>query len=124
MGVFALLERREELGGTWGFFKYPGFRTDSDMHTFGFSFRPWREKKQNGVEGHKVLSYLHEAAEEGGLKQHIRFGTHVVRASWSSERAQWQVECSDGKIFTAMVLLCCTGSSGQRSWTSRASVSS
>ena len=51
---FALLERREELGGTWGFFKYPGFRTDSDMHTFGFSFRPWREKKQNGVEGHKV----------------------------------------------------------------------
>ena len=90
---YTILEGREELGGTWDLFRYPGIRSDSDMHTLGFSFRPWTAEKSI-AEGPAILDYLHETVEELDIARHIRFQHHVHRAEWSSETATWSVEAS------------------------------
>ncbi|MGH2861879.1 MAG: flavin-containing monooxygenase [Solirubrobacteraceae bacterium] len=87
---YAILEARERLGGTWDLFRYPGIRSDSDLHTFGFEFKPWRSEYAI-ADGAEVLAYIHEAAREHGIDAHIRTGRRVTGASWSSDEARWTV---------------------------------
>lgn len=91
---YAILEGRERLGGTWDLFRYPGIRSDSDMHTLGFSFRPWKDPKAI-ADGPSILKYVEETAAEYGIDEHIRFGTRVEHASWSSADAGWTVTVRD-----------------------------
>jgi monooxygenase len=87
---FAILEGRETLGGTWDLFKYPGIRSDSDMHTLGFSFKPWTHEKSI-ADAPAILNYLHETVDEFDLRKEIRFSHRVTELSWSSDDACWTV---------------------------------
>jgi cation diffusion facilitator CzcD-associated flavoprotein CzcO len=87
---YAILEAREASGGTWDLFRYPGIRSDSDMFTLGYSFRPWTGPKAI-AEGASILAYVRDTAREAGIDRHIRYGLRVERASWSSESARWTV---------------------------------
>ncbi len=87
---FAVLDGREEIGGTWSLFRYPGLRSDSDMPTFGYGFRPWTHR-QSIAGADVILEYLHGAVDDGGLEKHIRFGHRVERASFSSDTGEWTV---------------------------------
>jgi monooxygenase len=87
---YALLDTRDDLGGTWDLFRFPGIRSDSDLHTFGYAFKPWRGEKAI-ADGASIKAYLAEAAREHGIDRHIRFGHRVVRAAWSSRDARWTV---------------------------------
>jgi len=87
---FAIVEAREALGGTWDLFRYPGVRSDSDMYTLGFSFKPWRGD-HSIAEAPEILRYLEETVREFGIDRHIRYGQRVQRASWSSADAMWTV---------------------------------
>jgi monooxygenase len=89
---YAILEGRRDLGGTWDLFRYPGIRSDSDMFTLGYSFRPWKEAKAI-ADGPAILNYLRSTAQKYGIDRHIRFQHRVVSASWSSQEARWTVEC-------------------------------
>jgi monooxygenase len=89
--TFAILESRGQSGGTWDLFRYPGIRSDSDMFTLGYAFRPWREAKSI-ADGRLILNYIRETAREHGIEQMIRYHRRVVHASWSSEQARWTVE--------------------------------
>jgi cation diffusion facilitator CzcD-associated flavoprotein CzcO len=91
---YAILERRRAIGGTWDLFRYPGIRSDSDMYTFGFNFRPWPGTKVL-ADGPAIRTYVRDTAREFGVEDHIRFGTRVTKASWSSATAQWTVEAHD-----------------------------
>jgi cation diffusion facilitator CzcD-associated flavoprotein CzcO len=94
---YAILEARAAMGGTWDLFRYPGIRSDSDMYTLGYAFKPWREAKAI-ADGPSILNYVRETAAENGIDGHIRYGHKVRRASWSSETATWTVEAEhDGK---------------------------
>ena len=92
---YAILEARERIGGTWDLFRYPGIRSDSDMYTLGYSFRPWREAKSI-AEGSSILDYVRQTASDGGIEEKIRFDHRVVRAEWSTEDARWTVEATRG----------------------------
>jgi monooxygenase len=88
---FAILEGRAAIGGTWDLFKYPGLRSDSDLHTFGYEFKPWTD--ENAIaSADKILAYLGETVEENGIAPHIRFGHKVVSVAWSSADARWTVQ--------------------------------
>ncbi len=110
--TFAILEGRDALGGTWDLFRYPGIRSDSDMFTLGFPFRPWKSA-QVIADGQDILAYLEETARETGVAEKIRFGHRALRASWSSDAAKWTVEATkkDGTrvVFTCRFLFMCTG---------------
>lgn len=93
--TFAVLDGREEIGGTWSLFKYPGLRSDSDMPTFGFAFRPWTHKKSI-ADADVILDYLNGAVADGGLDQHMRFGHQVRSARFSSETGEWTVVAEHG----------------------------
>ena len=82
---FTILEGREALGGTWDLFRYPGIRSDSDMHTLGFSFKPWRDAKSI-ADGPSILAYLQETAAEFGIDTKMRFNHLVTTAEWSTGR--------------------------------------
>lgn len=88
---FAVLEARAASGGTWDLFRYPGIRSDSDLHTFGYEFKPWRDH-QAIADADRILAYLRETVEENGLGPHIRYHHRMLGAEWSSERARWLVE--------------------------------
>lgn len=88
--TFAIVEARESIGGTWDLFKYPGVRSDSDMYTLGYHFKPWRNAKSI-ADGASILHYLQETVREHDLERHMRFGRRVTGASWSSEEAAWTV---------------------------------
>ena len=110
---FVILEGRESMGGTWDLFRYPGVRSDSDMYTLGYRFRPWREAKAM-ADGPSILTYIRDTAEEYGLEKTIRYNHRVRRATWSSENTRWTVEAeigSDKKVvqFTCNFLYLCTG---------------
>lgn len=110
---FTLLEGREAIGGTWDLFQYPGVRSDSDMHTLGYSFRPWQDAKVI-ADGPSILQYIRETAAVFGIDQQIRFNHRVRRATWSSADAQWTVEAVRGPdqeivYFTCNFLCMCTG---------------
>ena len=87
---FVILEGRDRIGGTWDLFKYPGIRSDSDMYTLGFSFRPWTNPKAI-ADGPSILAYLQDSVKDYQLEEHIHFGQKVAGASWSSESATWTV---------------------------------
>ncbi|WP_439941887.1 flavin-containing monooxygenase [Streptomyces sp. BBFR115] len=88
---FAILEARQASGGTWDLFRYPGIRSDSDLHTFGYEFKPWRDE-QSIADAPRILSYLRETARENGLDAHIRYHHKVLGASWSTGEARWTVD--------------------------------
>ena len=92
--TYLLLERRERLGGTWDLFRYPGVRSDSDMYTLGYSFRPWTSEVALAG-GDEILAYLRAAAESAGIDRRIRYRHRVVRARWSSAVDRWTVEARD-----------------------------
>jgi monooxygenase len=102
---YAILEGRESLGGTWDLFRYPGIRSDSDMFTLGFSFRPWKEAKAI-ADGPSILRYLQDTARENGIDRHIRYRHKVISAAWSSEQAQWTVEIEQGATQTRARMTC------------------
>ena len=89
--TFAILEARADLGGTWDLFRYPGIRSDSDLHTFGYEFKPWRDE-QSIADAPRILDYLRETATENGLDEAIHYQHKVLGASWSSSQAQWTVD--------------------------------
>jgi cation diffusion facilitator CzcD-associated flavoprotein CzcO len=93
--TFAILEGRDAIGGTWDLFRYPGIRSDSDMFTLGYNFKPWREGKAI-ADGPSILNYVNEAADENHIREHIRFGHRVVSASWSTDQACWTVAVEKG----------------------------
>ena len=110
---YAIVEARPDLGGTWNLFRYPGVRSDSDMHTLGYSFRPWTDPKAI-AEGPTILHYLRETAREYGIDRKIRFGHKVLRADWSSPDAQWTVQVrreADGSttLIRCALLFMCSG---------------
>ena len=109
---YAILEGRACSGGTWDLFRYPGIRSDSDMYTLGYSFRPWRDAKAI-ADGPSILKYIRDTARDYGIDQKIRFDHRVKRAAWSSETAQWTVEAekaSGEKVrFTCNFLFLCSG---------------
>lgn len=111
--TYAILESRDALGGTWDLFRYPGIRSDSDMHTLGFAFKPWKGAKAI-ADGPSILEYIQETAREHGIDRKIRFGHRVQRASWSSDTCTWAVEArrtDTGELvrFTCRFLLMCSG---------------
>ena len=109
---YAILEAREAIGGTWDLFRYPGIRSDSDMHTLGYRFRPWTAAKSI-ADGASILEYVRDTAREEGIEDKVRFGHRVVKASWSSAEARWTVtaERDDGQTvtFSCAFLYNCSG---------------
>ena len=87
---YAILEARDAIGGTWDIHRYPGVRSDSDMFTLGYNFKPWTGTKII-ADGHSIREYIQETARENGIDQKIRFGTKVVKADWSDDTAIWTV---------------------------------
>ncbi len=111
--TFAVLEARDALGGTWDLFRYPGVRSDSDMFTMGFSFRPWTSAKVI-ADGPSIREYIETTAREYDLERRIRFGHRVVRADWSSADGRWTVEAQRTETGEVVQLSCsflfsCTG---------------
>ena len=109
--TYAVLERRAASGGTWDLFRYPGVRSDSDMHTLGYRFRPWRGDVAL-ADGPSILAYLRDTAREFGVDQHVRHGHHVTSADWDSTTARWTVRAEvDGgtREVTADFLWACSG---------------
>jgi cation diffusion facilitator CzcD-associated flavoprotein CzcO len=110
---YVILEGRESLGGTWDLFKYPGVRSDSDMHTLGFSFKPWTEAKSI-ADGPSILKYLKQTVSQFGIDKHIRYGQLVTKAQWSTDDAQWTVTSTDKatgttNTYTCSFLFMCSG---------------
>jgi monooxygenase len=108
---YAILEARDDLGGTWDLFRYPGIRSDSDLHTFGYAFKPWTGDKAI-ADGHAIREYIRETATENGIDGHIRFGHRVRRAEWSTANARWTVEVErDGEtvLISSRWLFCASG---------------
>ena len=101
---FAIVERREKLGGTWDLFRYPGIRSDSDMHTLGFDFEPWKHEKSI-ADAPAILDYLHRIVDERDIRRHIRFGHKVISADWRERDARWHVtletQGGERKLLTA-----------------------
>ena len=111
--TFTILESRDAIGGTWDLFRYPGIRSDSDMYTFGYGFKPWKKGKPI-ADGASILEYLHETVTEHGIERHIRFHHRVTRAEWHGAEATWTVEATLNKTgeevaYTCGYLLMCAG---------------
>lgn len=107
----AILEGRDAIGGTWDLFKYPGIRSDSDMFTYGYGFKPWTDK-DSLASADKILDYLNETIEENGLKQKIRLGHQVKKLDWSSDSAMWELQVEvegETKIIQSKFVLTCNG---------------
>ena len=102
---FIILEGRDTMGGTWDLFRYPGIRSDSDMHTLGYSFKPWRESKAI-ADGPSILKYLKETATENNIDEHIRYGHLVKKATWSSDDAEWTIEAGRKGSDKSVVVRC------------------
>jgi len=110
---YAILEAREDLGGTWDLFRYPGIRSDSDMHTLGYRFKPWTDEKVI-ADGDLILDYVRETALENRIEEKIRYRHRVVRAEWSTAESRWTVEAERTDSGETVRLTCgylwnCTG---------------
>ncbi len=111
---YAILESREAIGGTWDLYRYPGIRSDSDMHTLGYGFKPWRAAKAI-ADGPSIRAYVNEAADEHDVRKHILFGRRLDAASWSSDEARWSLEVVSTRgdeplePITCGLLLMCSG---------------
>jgi monooxygenase len=114
--TYVIIEQRERIGGTWDLFRYPGIRSDSDMLTMGYSFRPWTNSKAIAP-GDDIRNYITATARDGGIDRHIRFRHRIQRAAWSSQEAKWTVSalrqgadgCEDPVSFTCNFLFSCAG---------------
>ena len=111
--TYAILEARGAIGGTWDLFRYPGIRSDSDMYTLGYSFKPWSSDKSI-ADGPSILEYIRETARENGIDEHIRFQHRVVAANWSTPDQRWTVEAQrtdtgDTVTLTCNFLFACSG---------------
>jgi cation diffusion facilitator CzcD-associated flavoprotein CzcO len=109
--TYAILEARDAIGGTWDLFRYPGVRSDSDMHTLGYRFRPWTKAKAI-ADGPSILDYVRDTAADAGIDKHVRFHHRVTAASWSSADARWTVQARHGTktvSLTCGFLLLCSG---------------
>jgi cation diffusion facilitator CzcD-associated flavoprotein CzcO len=102
---YAIFEARDDLGGTWDLFRYPGIRSDSDMHTLGYRFRPWTNSKTI-ADGSSILEYVRQTAREGGIEGKIRFQHRAVRAEWSSAEARWSVEAERADTGETVTVTC------------------
>ncbi|SEJ12103.1 Predicted flavoprotein CzcO associated with the cation diffusion facilitator CzcD [Sphingomonas sp. OV641] len=108
---YLILEARQAMGGTWDLFRYPGIRSDSDMHTLGYNFRPWTKAKAI-ADGPSIREYIEETARDGGIDRRIRFGHRVTGMEWSTADARWTVSVDgpDGPTsFTCSFLHMCSG---------------
>jgi len=110
---FAILEGREQMGGTWDLFRYPGIRSDSDMGTLGYRFREWKEAKQI-ADGPAIRNYIRDTAKENNLEKHIHYNQLVKKASWSNETKKWTVEVfnktsNNLEIYTCSFYVSCSG---------------
>jgi monooxygenase len=110
---YAIFEARDAIGGTWDLFRYPGIRSDSDMFTLGYSFRPWDGEKSI-ADGDSILQYIKDTASEAGIDQHIRFNHRIVRADWSSDHSRWQIvaartDTGEEMEFTCGFVFSCSG---------------
>jgi len=105
---YAVLEAREDLGGTWSLFRYPGIRSDSDMHTLGYRFRPWSSATAL-ADGPSILEYVRDTAQEYGVDEKIRYGHRLTRASWDSDTQRWTLELPGQEPLTCSFLLMCSG---------------
>lgn len=108
---YLILESRARIGGTWDLFRYPGIRSDSDMFTLGYSFRPWRDPKSI-ADGPSILRYIRDTAAEFGIDEHIRYGVKVVDAAWSSDRQRWTLTVDRDGVRTTITcgfLYVCAG---------------
>ena len=85
---FIIVESRERMGGTWDLFRYPGIRSDSDMHTLGYRFKPWKDAKAI-ADGRAILDYIRETAAEHGIEDRIHYRHRLTRAAWSSDDCTW-----------------------------------
>ncbi|MET0423189.1 MAG: NAD(P)/FAD-dependent oxidoreductase [Actinoplanes sp.] len=106
--TYAILEARDAIGGTWDLFRYPGVRSDSDMYTLSYPFRPWRDDASMAP-GDLIRTYVEDTAAEAGITSHIRFGARAVTADWSGADARWTVRLADGDEITGNFLYACTG---------------
>lgn len=110
---YAIIEMRDAIGGTWDIHKYPGIRSDSDMFTFGYKFRPWTSD-QTLADGPAILDYIRGTASEAGIEQHIRFGEKAIGGNWSTEDARWTLEVEnvasgEHKSYSAKFIYVCSG---------------
>ena len=109
---FVILEARTQMGGTWDLFRYPGIRSDSDMHTLGYDFKPWTDAKVI-ADGPAILSYIKETAAEFGIEDHIRYSAKVVSVDWVSDRAHWTVTSANAagetSVLTANFIISAAG---------------
>jgi monooxygenase len=110
---YAIFEAREAIGGTWDLFRYPGIRSDSDMHTLGYSFRPWDGEKSI-ADGDSILQYIKDTAHESGVDTHIRFNHRIASANWSTPDSLWRItaertDTEESFEFTASFLFSCSG---------------
>lgn len=115
---YTILEGRYGIGGTWDFFRYPGIRSDSDLHTFGFPWRPWSEQKVI-ADGDSIRTYINETAVAEGIDKKVRFGEKVVESAWSSEKQCWTLQVErraeegaekvEKKTYTARFVILATG---------------
>lgn len=111
--TYTILEGRDAIGGTWDLFRYPGIRSDSDMYTLGYNFKPWEGEKAI-ADGHTIRDYIEETAEENAIRDNIRFKRMVKKAEWDSDTATWTVTTTIGKsnrkeLFTCNFLMMCSG---------------
>ncbi|MBT8145216.1 MAG: NAD(P)/FAD-dependent oxidoreductase [Gammaproteobacteria bacterium] len=107
---YAIIEARDDIGGTWDLFRYPGIRSDSDMHTFGFEFKPWTDPKAL-ADGPSIKAYLNDAIDEFGVRNNIQFGARVISANWGDEDSLWLVtvqdrEGSEKQLLTRVLFMC------------------
>jgi len=110
---YAIFEARDAIGGTWDLFRYPGIRSDSDMHTLGYSFRPWDGEKSI-ADGDSILQYIKDTARESGVDAHIRFNHRIAGANWSTPESLWRItaqrtDTDETFEFTASFLFSCSG---------------
>ena len=110
---FQILEGRADFGGTWDLFRYPGIRSDSDMHTLGYRFKPWTADKSI-ADGPSILNYLRETITENSIDKKIRYNQQVTKAQWSTENSRWSLTVTDKtsgeeKTFTCGYLFMCSG---------------
>jgi cation diffusion facilitator CzcD-associated flavoprotein CzcO len=106
--TYAILEARTAIGGTWDLFRYPGVRSDSDMFTLSYPFRPWRDA-ESIAPGEKIRRYIEDTAAEAGITRHIRFGARVTTADWSASTNRWTLTLADGTTMTCHFLYACAG---------------
>ncbi len=109
--TYTILEGREAVGGTWDIFRYPGIRSDSDMHTLGYNFKPWTEAKAI-ADGPSIRKYVNQTADEYRIREHIQFGHMVRGASWSSDDARWTIRAEhqgEEREITCNILMMCAG---------------